>query len=391
MGETFGSAIGEGPSRATLAAQRVLVLEMAQRSFRPKARPSAWTWFLALVPVAAAASAMVFYLMRARPFEARFQGVTHRRRCTARGARNGVGCSGFFGRKPGRARRQRTRDAGGIDAGTRRAASRTWPGLGEHSQTPRHDVDDQRRSVRGQRDRYTLQRRLGCSRRSARGFGARGARPGDGGDLPASGVILDRGGHLERRATKPSGVAVQGEPATIPERVAPTPRSQKGVETAPVESSSKAIGALAAKGKYKEALALAEKLGFEQLTRELPENDLLLLGNAARYQGNAARARQALVTLRERFAGRPGADLAALYLAKVAEDMAHDPNEAIRWLRAYLKGSPRGDLAAGARASLMSLLLRTGDTAGARAVARDYLLFHENGSHADDARALAGE
>ncbi|HVR20943.1 MAG TPA: hypothetical protein VMS65_14630, partial [Polyangiaceae bacterium] len=94
---------------------------------------------------------------------------------------------------------------------------------------------------------------------------------------------------------------------------------------------------------------------------------------------------------RQRFAGRPGASLAALYLAKVAEDMTHEPGEAIRWLRVFLEDSPRGDLASGARASLMSLLLRTGDRAGARNVAEEYLRHHPNGSHAAEARALASE
>jgi outer membrane protein assembly factor BamD (BamD/ComL family) len=95
--------------------------------------------------------------------------------------------------------------------------------------------------------------------------------------------------------------------------------------------------------------------------------------------------------LRQRFAGRPAADLAALYLAKIAEDMTHEPGEAVRWLRTFLQSSPSGDLAAGARASLMSLLLRSGDKLAARAVAEDYLRYHPTGPHADEARSLVGE
>jgi hypothetical protein len=165
----------------------------------------------------------------------------------------------------------------------------------------------------------------------------------------------------------------------------------KNAEATPAPSGVAGINALAAKGKYKEALALAEKQGFERLTLELPENDLLVLANAARYSGDAARARQALLKLRQRFPGRPAADLAALYLAKIAEDMTREPQEAVRWLRTFLQSSPGGDLAAGARASLMSLLLRSGDKGAARAVAEDYLRYHATGPHANEARALVQE
>ena len=127
------------------------------------------------------------------------------------------------------------------------------------------------------------------------------------------------------------------------------------------------------------------------MTLELPENDLLLLANAARYSGDVGRAREALTKLRERFRGRSGASLAALHFAKIAEDMTHEPAEATRWLRTFLRESPDSDLAAGARASLMSLLLRAGDRGGARAVAEDYLRRHPNGQHAADARALVSE
>jgi hypothetical protein len=71
--------------------------------------------------------------------------------------------------------------------------------------------------------------------------------------------------------------------------------------------------------------------------------------------------------------------------------MTREPREAVRWLRTFLQSSPSGDLAAGARASLMSLSLRSGDKVAARAVAEDYLRYHASGPHADEARALVRE
>jgi predicted Zn-dependent protease len=121
---------------------------------------------------------------------------------------------------------------------------------------------------------------------------------------------------------------------------------------------------------------------------EIGENDLLGPANSARYAGSPARARQALLKLRDRFPGRPAADLAALYLARIAEQSEHRPQEAVRWLRTFLSESPTGDLAQSARASLLSILSAQGDTAGARAVAEDYLRYHPEGPLAEQARSL---
>jgi TolA-binding protein len=95
-----------------------------------------------------------------------------------------------------------------------------------------------------------------------------------------------------------------------------------------------------------------------------------------------------MLTLRERFPGRAASNLAAFYLARIAEQLDKDPKEAARWLRVFLRESPNGSLSADARASLLSILLSSGDTAGATALARDYLRHHPNGPIADRARLL---
>lgn len=204
-----------------------------------------------------------------------------------------------------------------------------------------------------------------------------------GGDLPAEGVAVDAGNGLERRVAQAAAAPAESASAVPVEKAAPD-----SVERETPSPASPSWSALANKGKYREALAQAEKLGFDRLTRELSDNDLLLLANAARFSGDGKRAKQALLKLRERFPGRAAAELAALYLARLSEDVEGNPAQAIVWLRAFLQESPTGDLAQGARANLLALLLRRGDQTGARAVARDYLRYHPEGPHAAQARSL---
>jgi len=82
---------------------------------------------------------------------------------------------------------------------------------------------------------------------------------------------------------------------------------------------------------------------------------------------------------------------AALLLASQAEDRDKNSVEAERWLRTFLKESPQGELAAGARARLLAMLLRKGARAEAEQVARDYLRLHPTGQHVAQARAVLHE
>jgi hypothetical protein len=211
-----------------------------------------------------------------------------------------------------------------------------------------------------------------------------------GGDLGKNGALLRAGQKLERRAPgieEPKAVAalpkVEGDAASDITVEVTTERAPQSRD--PKEPS---LAALAAAGKYRQALELAEKQGFERVIGELSENDLLLLANSARYSGSPARAKQALLKLRERFPSRPSADLAALYLARIAEQVEKRPQEAVRWLRTFLSESPTGDLAQSARGSLLGILSASGDTTGARAVATDYLRYHPEGPLAEQARSL---
>ena len=212
-----------------------------------------------------------------------------------------------------------------------------------------------------------------------------------GGDLGPNGATLRAGQKLERKAPE----SAEPKPAAdLPKAEAQPPSDDITVEVTnersaqPRDPKEPSLAALASAGKYRQALELAEKQGFERVIGEVGENDLLSLANSARYAGSPARAKQALLKLRERFPSRPSADLAALYLARIAEQVEKRPQEAVRWLRTFLSESPTGDLAQSARGSLLSILSAQGDTKGARAVATDYLRYHPEGPLAEQARSL---
>jgi transmembrane sensor len=211
-----------------------------------------------------------------------------------------------------------------------------------------------------------------------------------GSDLRQGGVLLGPGERLERKdALSASAPSV---PAAREKSDAPAPASDVAsarAEAAAVIATSKdEFRAEAASGNYSAAIAAARRAGFDRLEHDLSAKDLLLLANTARYAGSPSEANRALLKLRERFPGSPNAAHAALLLASQAEDRDRNPTEAERWLRTFLVESPQGELAAGARARLLAMLLRRGAQAEAEQVARDYLRLHPQGQHAARARAV---
>lgn len=212
-----------------------------------------------------------------------------------------------------------------------------------------------------------------------------------GSDLREGGVLLGAGERLERRdlpaeQAKPAPAESQ-QPSDVAFPATPQPASARH-DAAVGSGTEDDFRAQAARGNYGAAIAAARRSGFDRLEAELSATDLLLLANTARYAGTASEARGALLKLRERFPGSPSASHAALLLASQAEDRDKNPNEAERWLRTFLMESPRGELAAGARARLMAALLRKGARAEAEQVARDYLRLHPGGQHVAQAEAV---
>ncbi|WP_437734539.1 FecR domain-containing protein [Sorangium sp. So ce1335] len=146
--------------------------------------------------------------------------------------------------------------------------------------------------------------------------------------------------------------------------------------------------ALALDARYKDALAAAEREGFDALCATASAGDLHALGDAARLGGSTARAVQAFTALRRRFPGSSEAAPAAFLLGRIAQDQNNDPAGAARWFTRYLSEQPGGAFVADAAGRLVEAEDRRGDEAGARRAAERYLAAYPNGSHAPYARRL---
>jgi transmembrane sensor len=159
--------------------------------------------------------------------------------------------------------------------------------------------------------------------------------------------------------------------------------------TSPPAVSSSSWRQQAEAGHYRDALAEAERKGFEGICRESSGADLLTLAEAARYAGRAERAEEALKAVRARFGHSDDAALAAYLLGRIAADNHRDHANAAHWFRAYLAERPGGRLDREAEGRLLeSLAFMDRDTA--REAARAYLQHYPSGPHAAFARNLLG-
>jgi TolA-binding protein len=145
---------------------------------------------------------------------------------------------------------------------------------------------------------------------------------------------------------------------------------------------------LARQGRHAEAVAAAEAAGFSTERETATPQELMALGDAARFVGRLGRATEAYTTLRKRFPGDARAAVAAFSLGRVAFDQRGDFADAARWFRLYLAEMPAGRLARDARGRLMESLSRAGNSVGARKEAERYLEQYPSGPHADMARQL---
>jgi hypothetical protein len=141
---------------------------------------------------------------------------------------------------------------------------------------------------------------------------------------------------------------------------------------------------------YGEALALAKARGIDRMLVELSAGDLLLLADTARLARDRALARRVYAKVRERFASTGQASRAAFQLGRIAADGAGKHAEAARWFQTYLRESPSGAFAREARGRLVQSLDLSGDEAGARTAAKQYLALHPAGPHAKLAGSIAG-
>jgi ferric-dicitrate binding protein FerR (iron transport regulator) len=143
----------------------------------------------------------------------------------------------------------------------------------------------------------------------------------------------------------------------------------------------------AARARYHDALAAAVQEGWRAECGRLGADDLLLLGDVARFAGDLDRADEAYRIARRRF---PDADRPVFALGLIAFEGRHDYQAAAGWFASYLQSFPRGPLAREAAGRLLESRLKAGDQAGARTAAQSYLRAFPDGTHADLAKRTVG-
>ena len=169
-----------------------------------------------------------------------------------------------------------------------------------------------------------------------------------------------------------------------PAAAAPDPSSGAGLGAVTAGSATNWL-TLAASGKYRDAVAAAEKEGFEAECRRASGSDLLVLADAARLSGSAARAEQAYSAARAKL---PGGGRASYGLGLVAFDLRADFASAARHFETYLREQPSGSLRVEATGRMMEALQRAGRLSEARRIAEQYLARYPRGPQAARARQL---
>lgn len=175
------------------------------------------------------------------------------------------------------------------------------------------------------------------------------------------------------------------EPDT-PEAAGPAATAAPGAR-APAEAGAPSWSKRVAGGDFQGVLAEATQRGIEAVLQQAPLDDLVALGDAARYAKRGDVARGALATTRKRFPGSGPGKAAAFLLGRLA-DGDGAPEAALALYDTYLAESPGGPFAAEALGRKMLAVERTSGRGAARAVAERYLQRYPRGAHATLARDL---
>jgi hypothetical protein len=214
------------------------------------------------------------------------------------------------------------------------------------------------------------------------------------GRVEVSGACLDARRSIQ--GTEALRLSCRGVTGPVVAAEAPTPpaaltiTSSVPLPDAPTQApspSSVAVAApswraLAKKGSYDNAYALAEREGaFERAADG--SGDAQELAELARLAGHPEVARRLYQGIR---AGSPGTDAASLAAFQLGR-MSFDSGGAERWFSTYLAERPNGALAAEALGRILELQQRGGNP-GAKDTARRYLDRHPNGGHAALARSI---
>jgi transmembrane sensor len=214
----------------------------------------------------------------------------------------------------------------------------------------------------------------------------------------AEGRVVVAGGCLEAAKTVSAGESLE---SSCPPREAPPPedvsaRQEPLAPTMDLAPPSRTIPAerwraLLAAGRLREGLRAAERANFDQVCRTASAKELLALADAGRFFGPYRRAIASLGALRRRFPGSADAGTAAFTLGRIIFENEHAYAQAATWFETYLREQPTGPLMGDAFGRLMEARLRSGDDAGARANAAQYLRRFPGGPYSSEARGILSE
>ena len=207
-----------------------------------------------------------------------------------------------------------------------------------------------------------------------------------------AGRVVVAGGCLDAPVTVSAGERL--EPSCAP-REGPAADEKEVVPPAPPGAAAAAKPdhierwrQLLAAGRLLDGLRAAERASFEQVCRVATEKELLALADAGRFFGPSKRAVAALIALRQRFPGSPDAGTAAFTLGRIAFESDHAYGKAAGWFETYMREQPRGPLMGDAFGRLMEARLQSGDGAGDRASAQQYLRRFPGGPYSSEARGI---
>ena len=162
-------------------------------------------------------------------------------------------------------------------------------------------------------------------------------------------------------------------------------------QAAPAESTD--VDASAAwrlevrEGRYRTAMGLLTDEAFGNLVARGTEEELTMLGTAAR-RASDGRAFRVYLALRRRYSDRERVHGSAFHLGRLSLH-GGDEEGACEWLEVSLQEAPDGVWAQEALGRLLEALHRSGRHARATELAADYLRRYPRGPHGEFARSLA--
>jgi hypothetical protein len=218
----------------------------------------------------------------------------------------------------------------------------------------------------------------------------------------AGGVPLAAGQHLTAEhgqvtiKAEPVSSFLSGAPSSVetatPAIVVTSAPVTSSSASAPIASASmkseRSWRARVAAGDFAGVIADAEARGLDASIDGTSLSDLAALADAARYGGRGDLSRRALQAERKRFSGSAEASSAAFLLGRM--DEASSPASAVAWYDRYLAEAPGGALAAEALGRRMVAIKAASGKDAARAAADDYLRRYPEGAFAAQAHEIIG-